>query len=867
MKGSRPICLLCHHRLVTSGALRSSQRQSHSVLSSTTTAAHRQSEQRARWFGTKRKALFCKVPEKGDSAGIDALFDQVVHHQTATQDALPNTSPANPNLELTLVQAIGKLEHMVRKGGSLIDSYAFLKTDVYPMLEAPDITIPRVFYMTVSTLLEKLVAAKKKAIRSDTLPTVADIFRVYVDIGEMIPRRWAILVGELVKSILEMEPSTKEQHLDAADGKDSVRDAMLSDLVESWKVLSLPRDMPVAPDDEVTDDFCFPRANPAWLKRFSDKGNFPAALSTFFPQYPPFQLGAPVAVLAIATYALLIDTQRSSPIVRLSAARFIAKMEYLITFVRYPDTNLRSEVSHYFPFLESYIMDWWPIIKKQLKHRFESTDVPTTRTQPREPSSSTNSGGINKGSIGERLQRAYVTTRNYGDVDRLWGEFLGSTTGNIHPDRIAELRNESYLFDSFIHARMATNQPNKAIEALRVMRQVGLRPTVKTWNSMLDGCKKSRNVNAIKNVWAKIAGSGMELDMRIWTTRVSALVESGDVEGGLQALQEMMKLWQKSSKDERIKAVKPTIEPVNAALVGLTRQNHTVVAESLLDWARRHGLQPDVFTFNTLLRLFVRHKRDTDVRRLFATMKRSKVDADEATFTIVLDEAFSTILPEDTERQANMVMRVVEHMQAAGLEVNLQTYGKMIYNLLRMGDGAVKAVKAVLAHILAQGLELSPHIYTMIVEHYFARQPPDLEAVGALLKRHRLLDREDMDATFYDRVVRGYAEAGRPASALDIYWRLSAAGLPVILSTQLELLTALFRDGAVDDATRLVANTKRMFEESHRAADSVDDAGFWGHPFWSFAERHSLYERNGSGAASGAATTPTATASAKSGSP
>lgn len=427
-------------------------------------------------------------------------------------------------------------------------------------------------------------------------------------------------------------------------------------------------------------------------------------------------------------------------------------------------------------------------------------------------------------------------------MDRLWQKFVGSN-GEIPPERAAKLQKHPDLFNSFINTRMALNQPDQAIAVLHTLRTVGLKPTMKTWNVMLDGCKTARNINGLKNVWAKIAGSGMKLDTKIWTTRVSGLIECGDVEGGIKALEEMARLWNESSKDENATAVKPTVEPLNAALVGLIRQNQVPAAESLLVWASRQGIEPDVFTFNILLRRFIRDGREKDVRRLFDVMRDTGVRADEATFTIVIDAAFSRIAINDTEEQARAVANVIDDMKAAGLEPNLHTYGTMIYNLLQSGDRAMDAVKVVLAHLWGQGHELSPHIYTMVVEHYFARNPPDLDAVESLLQRRRLLDYDDMDTTFYDRVVKGYALVGRPEKALEIYYRLSDSGVVIILATQMELLRALLRQGRVDDARDMVANTKRLFEESHRDAAEVEKAGFWGHPFWRLAAQHGIFER------------------------
>ncbi|KAI0844174.1 hypothetical protein F5Y00DRAFT_249376 [Daldinia vernicosa] len=894
MKGSKSTCLLCRHLAASSGGAssRAGKWQTHASRFSTTATPRsddpttiasttpisnaplpadgattdtsgldkvrrfvqndHKSTSNIQWSPNK----FRKV-RVGDSARVDALFQQIVQKQTTDKDAPAESQQTNPNLDLALVHAICKLELMVEKDEPEADAYAYLKSEIYPLLQEPDVTVPKVFTRVVSRLMEKVVAAKKESIRSPELPTVADIFRVYTDIGDMKPQRWAILVGELVQKIIEIDPSTEEQDPATIEGGLVIRDAMLADLVESWKVLSLLKPTSVTPDDELTDGFWFPRLDTFSLKKFSGQGNFPAALSSIFPQYPPKHLGAPVAVLAIATYALLLDPQRSNLDVRRSATRFVSKIAYLISFVNYRDEALQKEISNTFPAIEDYVMARWPDIKAQLKDRLESMATSIGHAESNKPSYSANHGGINPSYLGSALNRAWLT-RNAREVDRIWQRVVGSEK-DIPLEKVAELRKYPDLFDSFILTRMALNQPDHAIAALNTLRKIGLRPTMKTWNSMLDGCKKARNVNGVKNVWAKIAGSGMKLDTRLWTTRIAGLIESGDAESGIRALEEMAGLWNSSSKDENTTAVKPTIEPVNAALAGLIRQNQVSAAESLLVWASRQGIKPDVFTYNTLLRRFVRDGRVDDVQRIFAMMQDAGVSADEATFTIVLDGAFKTIDPDNIDEQTETVTSVLGHMKAVGLEPNLQTYGKIIYHLLQVSDHANQAsnsnrasnaVKAVLAHLWGHGHELSPHIYTMLVEHYFSRRPPDLDSVDSLLQRRRVLNSDNVeDNILYDRIIKGYALAGQPFKALDYYYRLSAAGVTLILPTQVELLLSLLRDGHVDDARDMVANTKRLFEESHHASDEVESARFWGHQFWQLASSNGLLEGGDAAAA------------------
>ncbi|RYO81278.1 hypothetical protein DL764_009787 [Monosporascus ibericus] len=894
MKGSRPVCLLCRHRLATSvpssGPPRPAAQQRHARARLTTSTGHRHDTTRGaataasegspntaspaetvtaahdtirvrRYLNAEsrkskpesRNGWPRRPPEKS-SAKVDDLFRQIVAEQQQLNPAQQAESKADAKTATlaTLVQDIGKLDDMVRDD-AVEAAYVFLKTEIYPVVRKPDTLVPQVFYKVVAELMQKVVAAKKAAMDSTKLPTVAEICSVDADIGPLKPRKWADLVGELVKTLVGMSTSTEDYpSTEAYKAHLATRAALLADLVESWKVLSSPKFTLVGAShaSEMLDGFWFPTLDKLSLLKFSKGNNFTAAFSSVFPQYSSHELGAPVAALTIATYALFQDPLRSNDKVRRSAARFMFNIDYLISHVQIQDNALRDLFAKTFPSLEGYVMGEWPRIKAQLRHRPEVAGGPLPH---RRVPGLTSPKAMNTWA----LNQAYLA-RNSIEIDRMWEEFVGSDK-DLTEERALHLQNNVDFINSFINTYMALNQPAKALTALNMLKKIGLSPTLKTWNTMLDGCKKARNVNAIRNIWAKLVRTGGQLDAAVWTTRVSGLIESGDLEGGLKALEEMTALWKRGLNDPKSCAVKPTIEPVNAALAGLIRQRRVPAAERLLDWAVRQGIEPDIITFNTLLRPMIREERHRDIQRLFATMKKREVQADAATFTIVLDATLARIeLPSRSaseselasfkEAQKEAVARVLSQMEAVGLETNLQTYGKMIYLLLQSGgDRATEAVKAVLAHLWEQGHELSPHIYTMLVEHYFWQRPPDLASVGELLQhaqksRHFANGAPEMDRIFYDRVVKGYALADRPATALDLYYRLSEEGYLVTLGTQVELLRVLVQHELWDEAKGLVDNTKRLFEEQNGAAGLDPDDSFWQHGFWAVAERNGLVE-------------------------
>ncbi|EOO02224.1 putative glutathione s-transferase protein [Phaeoacremonium minimum UCRPA7] len=237
----------------------------------------------------------------------------------------------------------------------------------------------------------------------------------------------------------------------------------------------------------------------------------------------------------------------------------------------------------------------------------------------------------------------------------------------------------------------------------------------------------------------------------------------------------------------------------------------------------------------------IRQGLTEEVGTIFKMMKEQGIQADVATFTIVLDGSLSQLDEQSSEKQVETVMRVLSEMEAAGIEANMETYGKMMYLLLREGDRARDSVKAVLAHIWGKGLELSSHIYTILVEHYFSREPPDLDAVRDLIQSRGLVNKSGTtDLVFWERVIKGYAHAGDTASAMDIFERIDSFGAAVTLSTLEVLLRALVHFREAEQAQKLVDTVLSHRDRFMSDTTGNTDSRFWRHGFWGFAMDNGL---------------------------
>ncbi|KAI2630497.1 hypothetical protein GGS21DRAFT_204287 [Xylaria nigripes] len=859
MRRSKPVCLLCRLQVINAtGKTVNLQWKTQAVNLHTSLSRHDVSRARATewapgaaasprptpslrkiYFESGRNwkpgALFSptQIPEKQSSTNLEAFFDQIVREQRGLRNTAGNESiPDDASVHLPVVGAIEKLRELIEGDTPVADAYSYFQTQVQPLAQAPDVIVPRAYQQVLLLLLDKLTKAKKADMSSEKLPTVAEISRMYVEVGKLQPRQWAVLVRELIQCIVNLGPSTEAEARPVA----ALRDAMLVDLVESWKVFSLPR-YATSPIDnhELLSTLWFPTLNKYRLTRFTKSGKFADAFSILFEQYSLTQLGTPISTLAIATYVLLSDSTRCPAGIREKAVRFMSKVSHIIVIVDYQATCLRSEVANELPSLEQYIMGLWPDIEAHLRKNHAAEYGSSTEAYTALFSVGENRAAqvFNANYIRHRLHRVYKA-RNFAALDGLWQAFIG-TENPMSQERIELIQQNPDLIDLFINARMSFRQPDMAVTAWGLLSEVGLKPTLMTWNLMLGGLKSIGNAEGIHNVWAKLVGSGLKLDKAIWTTRVGGLIEGGDVEGGLYALQEMAHIWETNPNAPA--AVQPSIEPVNAALTALFDSGRPDVAKKLLAWAEKKDLRPDIYTFNLLLRSMIRGKnQNNDIQKLFAIMQAQGIKANEATFTIILDASFSPGQEVSAEEQAKLVAGVASAMKDSGLQLNMITYGKMIYVLLR--SNAASQAMDIVTHIYERGLELSPHIYTMLVQYFFRQDPPDLNSVRLLVKRRRYIDFDDMDIVFHDRLVQGFSLTGDTVAALEVFDRVIKYGAQMSLSTLTDLLSVLLHKGLRKEARRMVMLEKTRFEKKY--PNPEPHAKYWSHTFWQMAREHGL---------------------------
>ncbi len=716
---------------------------------------------------------------------------------------------------------------------------AYFEATVRPKIQDIGGVIDRVVRNQLAQVLfSKLAVDKAGDFSSTELPSVTRITELVTELDILRVPEWATLIMQLMQHLCTLSASPVDySSIESYENAMARRDSLLHDLVGAWRVfITHASSVTVVPDSAEAEDHGGSASTDGavsqpWPKR---KPNYPDSFTDLFTRYPPARLIRP-SWLAYATYVLLTDPLNSNRSIRGEAHLFLQMMNHVLP--RSPDfrpPNFKT------------IFNGCPDLRKYLRSRLIKDGEPSPVDIRKSRSPSDSSPNITALQVGIHRQIGQaIKVRNIGALNQAWTEFWGEDT-KPDAERLQQIKRMTALFDYFIFAFMAMRSVERGLAVWECMARIKVKPTIKTWNSMMEGCAKAKNPNGINAVWRKLVGSGTQLDVPIWTARISGLILGGAPDAGLMALKEMAETWRKRDEPgNAAMAVKPSIEPINAALHGLIRVGRTSSAQSVLMWAAQQGIEPDIYTFNTLLRPLVRQGKTKEVREVFEMMEATQVKADPATFTILLEDALHDVATQPPEQQVQTVTRTLDDLNVAGIDINMQMYGKMVYVLLQGSDRAGPAVNAVFAHIWGQGQELSSHIYTILAEHYFSRDPPDTAAVTALIESRKLLHNPDIDRVFWERVIKGYCHAGMTGRAFDIFEKVFKPGMTITFmsfSTLYDLLDALIRIDNARAAFGLVQMVKQLKEIDDVISHKQPNARYWKHRFWHLAQKHDLLD-------------------------
>ncbi|ROV95025.1 hypothetical protein VPNG_09470 [Cytospora leucostoma] len=798
----------------------------------------------SRFSGMHRRRV---ARRQGDSSKENSLeiFEKVVRQQTDQDNATakPPTS-SKPPATMDFYNDLARLRPMMQTE-SIETCLEFFIDKIWAT--CPYEGRNRLLKQRGTYLMRRVVEAKMKDFDNERLPSIARCTQIFHELDTLSSEKWADSIMGLILNVTS-ESRTKQGN-SSAEAHDKLmarKGALLNDLVDSWAVFHRHC---LTPNKSA---FRFPRIDEKRLQQYAMRGEIFKAMRMIFPQFKDNAFKELPAV-AIASFVVLSDPLHTNFDIQQKAGPLLQPLGKILTAIPIWKAGLQGIFRGY-PEVLVYVLKRWDAVVSQLRQTggFESKS-----STERKPASKQRAGPASS-VIHNRVTGAL----KMGDVEAIeaaWTRFWGI---EVRPEdeRAAQLQGNQELFHFFIMAFTALHRPQRSVDVWDSMTRIGIKPTLKTWTSLIEGCRRSKNAVGIENVWKKLLATGEVLDDGVWSARIVGLVDCREPEAGLRALDEMLRLSKFNPEHHAVAKLTRKITSINAAVSALIRLNAMSAAMKVLTWASENGIEPDVYTYNTLLRPMVQQGSVELVDGLLKMMKTQGVQPDVATFTVLLDGLIGDTKGASPAEQVKMVTGLFSEMEAAGVRANMETFARMIHLLLcEPGANATAAVGAIRAYMSEKGLHTSPYIYTILLDYHFSQDPPDLAAVDELIDeggfkmedgrlRWRVLDhgRRGLDRVFWERVIKGYATAGQVDRAYDIFEQTNNLGSALTLDTLEILLRGLVMARRVDEARAMVdlvlshRQTSNVYGTANAGVNAAGEGQkllgrFWRHAFWAFA--------------------------------
>lgn len=747
------------------------------------------------------------------------IFERVVRKQVDEGSLPSNSAPRSPTA-LEYYNDLAQLKPMLKRE-SIETCFDFFLTKVWK--NVPPEGRDQILKHRGTIIMARVVEAKMDDWDNERLPSLAEVTRLLYELDSLICKKWADSVMSLIRNLVTRS-ITKTDYPDAEAYERSMarKEVLLQDMVDTWIAFNRGRSL--------GRSFRFPELDEHLLQKHAKAGEAVKAIRMIFP-YLHGNDFSQIRPVAIASFVVLSDSTHSSLEAQEKAKPFLDPMGKVLASVPIWKTGLQSMFTEH-PNVLAYVLSRWDALISQLRQTDGSKSFPKKTVRKPEPD---RRGGPDEKYIMQKVNTG-LGMRDSDAVEDAWARFWGPDAVPSD-ERQAELQKMDQVFHHFIMTFTALHRPQRAIEVWESMTRVGAQPTVRTWTSLIEGCRRSKNAVGIENVWKKLQASGLEVDEQAWSARVVGLISCGEPEAGLRAL------------DEMLHQSVLTIAPINAAVSALIRLNAMSAARKVLDWAAKNNVEPDIMTFNTLLRPLVLQGSAAQIDSLLKMMKDKGVDPDAATYTVLLEGIIGSSEDADPAEQVKSVNNLFAEMDAAGVEANMQTFGRILYLLLsEPGAHSYEAVEAVRRHVQSKGLRMSTQMHTILLDHYFSLDPPNLAAVEDLMNndglKWRMFVRRGLDRVFWERVIKGYATAGETERAFEIFEQVNNIGSALTLDTLSTLLRALVRAGKMEEARKTVETVKKHRQNSYDDPSGTQSLGrgsrrprgrYWMHGFWAYA--------------------------------
>jgi len=255
-----------------------------------------------------------------------------------------------------------------------------------------------------------------------------------------------------------------------------------------------------------------------------------------------------------------------------------------------------------------------------------------------------------------------------------------------------------------------------------------------------------------------------------------------------------------------------SVKSLNSLLfASLLAKNYKEVSRIYLDFPKTYSIQPDVETYNTVIKAFAESGTSTSVYSVLTEMDRNSVKPNVTT----LNNALSGFYREEKFEEVGKLLKLMEEKYR--IFPALSTYNVRIESLCKLKRSSEG--KALLEGMICNRRKPNSVTYACLI-HGFCREG-DLEEAKRLFKDMKRRGYSP-DGGCYFTLVHFLCRAGEFEAALEVAKECMGKGWVPNFTTMKGLVNGLAGASKVDEAKEVIKQIKEKFAENGDKWDEIE---------------------------------------------
>ena len=463
---------------------------------------------------------------------------------------------------------------------------------------------------------------------------------------------------------------------------------------------------------------------------------------------------------------------------------------------RATDIRIKSE------FLQH--LEYNPTLHAEVQKYLERLEIADLVARP--PSLSKHIMSLSHPNTASTLERLYARVM---DGIRASDHYLAAQPSEVSGSRLVPLTPAGWT--SFQTAFIKCERMDLAAKLWSDLSELGVRPGVTMWTSLLDTYANLRDSSRVMDIWRMMRREGIQPDVLSYRALISALFDDRQLEEAMRNFGEYQRLF----KDHSDRA----ITVYNTVIRGLLSHNRIYEVNNLLAKMRLAGPTPDIFTYNTLLAYYARLNDFKALANVVTTMSAANISGDVVTFSTIL----TALLRVGKEDAPTTILNL---MRKQGVQPNVATYSAIIDHQMEAQTEESLQAALLMLDKMEQDASIKPNekTYTSILtglyrNNWLAREKAD-ELRRSIVVRMRKMQIKIRLPT-YHILIRASLESSDPygyRDALAFFEEMEIQGIPRVQTTWYLLFTGLMRLGKWDVASGMVS---KMITSGHEPSLAI----------------------------------------------